>query len=762
MLTEALPLDSRPWPPKYASPPDNLVNDFYRPAFRRSTVYWRAAGYFSADLLLKLFHGLDDFLLGGGRIRLIISPANLSDEDLAAFGKGEEELQERLRTDLIEAIEAVEFPDGLKSDKLRLITWMVSQGRLDVKLALREYSDCYALFHEKFGVFFDPEGNRLSFVGSNNETIGGGELNAESFGLYKSWSSTDGLEGCDSWQHRFELIWENEMPGIRLWTVSEWIEDPLRDKFGEREPDPNMRVPKPDDDPSEGAPVDKIEVEPVDFVLPSPRPLVPEMPEDWPLRDYQKDAINGWIKAGWRGIFAMATGTGKTITALAAATTASKFTMHRNEPLLVLVVVPLVDLVEQWRRSAERFGFRPAVCHGSLSRTERNSLERALQAARAPSGQRTEMVITTAGSLTPTGTTTADDHYLQERLSRHRGWLLVIGDEMHSLGTGARLAALPRGPHPTLHDKTMVLGLSATPTRHRDDEGTEALVGYFGDPAISISIKEAIYKYDALVPYDYHPSFVSLTGPEAETYRKISAQIAAAAAAGDETKMDTYIRKRTRLTQHAANKMSALADILADMSDRSGLLVYVAEGWSDERRAQRTGDASDDQSLKTLSEAITLMRSEFGMRVEAYTGETPPEDRSHLQAAVISGQIDALVAMKCLDEGVDIPDVRTGIVMASTQNPRQFVQRRGRLLRKAPGKSRATIHDLLVMPPAGHSPSGSELTLIGNELSRAYELAEAADNSHVRFDVREEAIIAGLDPEEFTWMNNDAPLERWT
>ncbi len=190
--------------------------------------------------------------------------------------------------------------------------------------------------------------------------------------------------------------------------------------------------------------------------------------------------------------------------------------------------------------------------------------------------------------------------------------------------------------------------------------------------------------------------------------------------------------------------------------------MYVAEGWSDQRRALGLAHASDDHSLKSLSEAITLMRSQFGMLAESYTGETPPDERSRLQAAVMSGQIDALVAMKCLDEGVDIPDVRTGIVMASTQNPRQFVQRRGRLLRKAPGKSRATIHDLLVMPPAGHPPSDSELTLIGNELSRAYELAEAADNSHVRFDVREEAIIAGLDPEEFPWMNNDAPLERWT
>ena len=736
------------------------MRDFYRPAFRRSASYWRAAGYFSADLLVKLFHGLDDFLLHDGQIRLIISPANLSDEDLEAIGKGEEELQERLQADVIEAIDAIGDVGESNLDKLQLVCWMISRGRLEVKIALREHSSFYTLFHEKFGVFFDHEHNRLAFVGSNNETIGGAVRNAESFGLCKSWTSVDGEEGCNYWEKRFNDIWDNQMTGIRIWTVSEWLEEPFREKFGEREPDPNMRISKPADLISDDETVSTIDEEPVDFELPPPRPLVPEMPEDWPLRDYQKDAINSWIRASWSGIFAMATGTGKTITALAAATAATKYAMNRNEPLLVLVIVPLIDLVKQWGASAEHFGFRPAICHGSLSQLDRTKLERALQAARAPSGQRAEMVITTAGSLTPTGKTTHDDHFLQKRLTQHEGWLLVIGDEMHSLGTEARLAALPRGTQPTLGNKTMRLGLSATPTRHGDDEGTESLVEYFGEPAISISIKEAIYKYEALVPYDYHPTFVNLTETEAVTYRKISAQIAAAASAGDEKKMDTYIRKRTRLTQHAANKISALRDILNGMKDRSGMLVYVAEGWSDEKRALRTGE-DDDEGLKTLAETIALMRSDFGMKVEPYTGATPLDERSRLQAAVMSGQIDALVAMKCLDEGVDIPDVQTGIVMASTQNPRQFVQRRGRLLRKAPGKTQANIYDLLVLPPPGPAHSSSELTLIGNELSRAYELAEASDNSHVRFDIVETAIRTGLDPDEFTWMENDTPLERW-
>lgn len=762
MLNDSLPLPSRSWPFVYGNPPDDLVNQFYRPAFRRSSIYWRAAGYFSTDLLIRLFHGLDDFLLNGGHIRLVISPANLSDADLAALGKGEEELGDRLVTDLAEAVQTTAGLDEMKSDKLRLISWMIAQGRLVVKLALREYADHYALFHEKFGIFFDNESNRLAFVGSNNETIGGAINNAESFGIYKSWTSPDGAGACDSLQTRFNLIWENEMDGIRVWTASEWLRDPLRERFGEREPDPTMRLPITIFEPPDGGDIAPIEVELVDLELPPPRPLVPELPEDWPLREYQKGAINEWVKAGWTGIFAMATGTGKTITALAAATVASKYSMRRNEPLLVLVVVPLIDLVDQWKRSAERFGFRPAVCHSRMSRSQKTELERAFQAARSPSGRRTEMVIATAGSLTPSGERTAGEHYLQTQLARHHGWLLLIGDELHSLGTEARLEALPRGACPRLVGKTMTLGLSATPTRHRDDEGTESLVTYFGDPVISISIKQAIYEYGALVPYEYRPTFVSLTEAESDAYRRISTQIAAAAAAGDQAKMDSFIRKRTRLTQHAENKLAALAEILSGMTDRSGLLVYVAEGWSDERRSERIGDHAHDKTLKAIAEVVSLMRSSFGLRVQEYTGETSPEERLRLQSAVISGDVDALVAMKCLDEGVDIPDVRTGIVMASTQNPRQFVQRRGRLLRKAPGKSRATIYDMLVMPPAMNQSSKSELTLVGNELSRAYELAQSSDNRTVRFDIRARAIEVGLDPEEFVWMTDDVGLEEWT
>jgi superfamily II DNA or RNA helicase len=444
----------------------------------------------------------------------------------------------------------------------------------------------------------------------------------------------------------------------------------------------------------------------------------------------------------------MATGTGKTITALAAATQASLHAANNNRPLLILVVVPLIDLVHQWKKAAEWFGFRPVVCHGNLKNQERDALKNAFSVVRSSHAVRAEMVITTAGSLTPTSNSSLNNHFLQRQLGRHSGSLMIIGDEMHSLGTQSRLAALPSRP-------TFTLGLSATPKRHGDEQGTEALLEYFGDPVITISIKEAIYKYRTLVEYDYYPSRINLTPEEAEEYKKLSARIAAAFAKSDQDAIDSLIRLRIRLKQHAINKQVRLRELMADgLKDQTHQIVYVAEG------------RHRDSDLKQLDEIEEILRSEFSMNVARYYGETSSEQRESLQQRLANGNVQALLAMKCLDEGVDIPSVRIGIITASTQNPRQFVQRRGRLLRHDPEnpKSHATIHDFIVLPPAVEGANTeSEKTLVGAELSRSAELADAARNREVLFDIIEWAYNFGLEPANYPWMKlgRDEEMEDW-
>lgn len=732
-MADNLPSWDPRWKRRYNSPPDDLISDFYVPAFARSCSYDRAVGFFSAGLLAAIAPSLDRFVINGGMMRLITSPAHLSDDELKAMGRGEDlksHIKEGLRRAIMQPI-----PSPVLVDRLKLLTWMVATGRLDVRIALRKHAHVYALFHEKIGVFSDHDGNWMTFTGSPNETVGGARLHSESFPLHRSWVNEEQRAYADEERDRFEQLWNERVDGIALWRANDWIEDPMRSNFGIREPS-TARM---------GADLDQLSTSMSPSL--SSVSLVPSLPDDLDLRGFQQDAVNDWLRAGGRGVFAMATGTGKTITALTAATQASAHSARTNQPLLVVVIVPLVDLVEQWRKEAERFGFRPAVCHGSMSKRQREHLKSVFSAARSSHGRRTEMVITTAGSLA--AESIADpNHFMQRQLARHHGRIMVIGDEMHSLGTQPRLDALPANP-------TFALGLSATPKRHGDDTGTQALLNYFGEPVISVNIKQAIYEYGALVPYNYIPCLVELTDDEAKRYRQISRRIAAAFAMGDEQAAENYIRARTRLTQHAAGKRDGLRQLMAGgLSDQTHQIIYVAEG----------KDPGTDFSQ--LEETEKMLREEFDMRVERYYGEVDRSRRETLQERLASGDIQALLAMKCLDEGVDIPSARIGVITASTQNPRQFVQRRGRLLRRDPHnpKSHAVIYDFIVMPPRPiGEPSDSEKRLIGAELSRAAELADAAQNREAFLTIVAWAYEYGLRASDQPWMNltEDEDMEEW-
>jgi superfamily II DNA or RNA helicase len=731
-MTDLLPSWDPNWKRRYNSPPDNLVNDFYSPALRRSCQYDRAVGFFSASLLAAIAPVLDVFVTNGGRMRLITSPANLSDDELQAMGKGEA-LRDRLRNDLQAAIVQT-IPSSVQLDRLKLLTWMIGYGRLEVRIALREHSDYYSLFHEKIGVFADHAGNWMTFSGSPNETVGAAFRHSESFPLHRSWANEDQLAYATEERDRISAIWSQAVEGVVTWDVNEWIEEPLRTSFGVREPQVQFSVPKT------RARTPLLPIEKADVLVTLPFEtvsLLPSLPESLQLHDYQREAVNKWLGASGRGIFAMATGTGKTITALAAATQASLHAAKSNRSLLILVVVPLIDLVHQWKEAAVWFGFRPVICHGNLSKSDRDALKAAFSAARSNVACRTEMVITTAGSLTPMGGNDSAEHFVQRQLERHNGALLVIGDEMHSLGTTERLQALPKAP-------TYTLGLSATPKRHGDEVGTEALLNYFGDPVITINIKDAIYKYKTLVEYDYYPRQIDLTPDEVDEYRKLSARLALAYANDDQQSVDRLIRQRNRLKQHAVNKLVGLRELMAaGLKNQSHQIIYVAEG------------KHPESDLRQLDEVEHILRDEFGMRIARYYGETSTEQRAILQKRLADGDIQALLAMKCLDEGVDIPSVRVGVITASTQNPRQFVQRRGRLLRRDPmnPKSHAIVHDFIVLPPLIDGPiPESDKRLVGTELSRSAELADAARNREVLFDIIEWAYHFQLNPEVYPWM----------
>ena len=680
-------LREREWRVGYSSDDVDLVRDFYVPAMTCAKGYDRAVGYFSSRALALVARGIRELYLRNGKMRLIASPV-LSPEDINAIRLGHAPEGERLEMRLLEFLD----PDRLNAEevaRLQLLTGMLCDGLLEIKLAVRQAADGeMSLYHEKVGVFTDAKGDFVTFIGSPNESWNGWVGNAESFALHTSWGAAS--EYAQHERQLFLRTWEGRRPGVPVRDFPAAVRDALFERFPAAEPEPRGGTRRR-----------------------SARASAPSVPEALlrvdGLRDYQRVAVNRWLEANGRGVFAMATGTGKTLTALVAAVQLSQALTRARRALLVLVTVPSQDLVRQWEAAASNFGFAPVCCSGETGNRWPAELDTALQRLRY-SGPAIEMVITTADTMI-TGR-------FRQPLERYSGDVLLIADEMHSLGTPRRLSALPSAQ--------FRLGLSATPRRHGDEEGTEALLTYFGRVVQQIDIRDAI-ALKALVPYTYTPVIVALADDEMAAYRTLSARIAAAVGAGGASE-DAFDRvkhlllERSRLIGHASAKLQGLRDVMAPIASSGFNLVYVAEG----THPVRGGSQMDD--------TVALLGDRLGIRLNRYTSETPPEARANYQAMLRDGRLQALVAMRCLDEGIDIPEARRGVVMASTQNPRQFVQRRGRILRldEASGKTHAELIDFLVVPedppPKSDPTFRLERRLVGRELTRALELSSASRN----------------------------------
>lgn len=675
------------WVVGYATDTHDMVADFYEPALSRAIRYDRAVGYFSSSALALMAGGIQGLYSKGGRIRLVASPC-LSPDDVAAINRGEVDRQSGIERSLNRMLD----PERLRTDgtfRLELLSGMITSGLLEIRIAVKESAGGgLGLFHEKVGVIEDRYGDFLTFIGSPNETWNGWVGNSESFALHTSWGP--GAEHAQWEREHFEKTWTNGRPGVTVMAFPDATKRKLMELFPPREPDGTRMT--------EGE-------------QPAGRPRRPTWLQGSGLRGYQRDAVNAWLENSGRGVFAMATGTGKTITALVAAVRIVEAVGSVGAGgLLILIVVPSADLVGQWETAATDFGFAPVLCHGSTAGFWPKRFKQLLDYLAGVDAS-SRMVIATADTF-------ATDRF-QSILAAQSLKTMIVADEVHSLGTPRRLAVLPEVPYR--------LGLSATPRRHGDEQGTEELLSYFGRIVQRIDIREAI-QLGALVPYTYHPVVVGFTESEYRKYLDLTSEIGRRLAGASDfdaipDSAKFLLLERSRLVGHAAGKLSALRALMQDRRDLGHQLVYAAEG------------SHPITGVRQLDEVVSLLGSEFGMRIATYTSETAAEDRMVLQKELKNGGIQALVAMRCLDEGIDIPEVRTGIILASTQNPRQFVQRRGRILRRddAGGKEEAELFDMIVLP--AHPRLGDrelfhvDRRLVGRELSRALELASASANS---------------------------------
>ena len=670
-----------------------VVKDFYVPCMERSILYRRAVGYFTSHSLALAARGIAHLLRNEGEIHLIASPV-LAEEDVKALEAGYERRHQLLSS--MVARNFLEVEDRLERDRLSALSWLIESGRLHVRLAMRVEQQSRkivrGIYHEKIGIFTDDGGNSVAFTGSRNESMGGLIDNFESIDVYWSWE--DPLGRVERKISDFERLWENQTTGLEIVNFTD-VSKELLSKYRAN----SLR----EQDPQEYA--DDAGLVPVQSGT-----KIPQIPSEIRLRDYQESIIKNWFASNGRGVVSLATGTGKTITALAAVSRL----FEKGAPIKVLIIVcPYQHLVSQWEHECLRFSMQPILAFEMRARWI-NELTVALNEIH--SGIKPFICVITTNA-------TFSSSAFQKKLPHLPAETCLIVDEVHNIGARKWSEALP-------NNIPLRLGLSATPERWYDDEGTDKIYSYFGkalEPAIGIA--EAI-KMKVLVPYRYYPILIELDDDERQEYLELSAKIGRLSFGrlGDKDQSDTYnqglemlLIKRARLLANAKNKLSALRDLAREWRQRTHMLIYCGDG-----SVESEVDAS---VTRQVDEVVRIMGSELGILVAPYTADTANDERAILQSKLDKGELQGLVAIRCLDEGVDIPSVQTAVILASSTNPRQFIQRRGRVLRKYDGKEAADIYDMIVVPPLEAKDSEVERSMLRKELVRFNEFAQISLNA---------------------------------
>jgi DNA phosphorothioation system restriction enzyme len=435
-------------------------------------------------------------------------------------------------------------------------------------------------------------------------------------------------------------------------------------------------------------------------------------------RPYQREAIESWVAQSGQGILNMATGTGKTVTALLAAATVVE---NLDGRLTIVIAVPYQHLVEQWADDIRDFNADPVLAYQSRASWQ-EELER--QILEVNLGSREVLVVVT------THRTFASDAF-QAEIDRVRGGeVMLVADEVHHLGAPHTRDALPESV-------ALRLGLSATPERWYDDEGTAELFEYFGEGVVyEYSLQDAIAA-GSLCEYYYVPHIIELTDDETSEYLSLSRKIAKLASRMGEDLADADLQsntslkhalfKRARLVGTAENKLERLLELVGQQEDVDHTLVYCGDGSVEAE--------TDGETMRHVEATEQALKQDMGIDAELFTAEVSQSDRQRLLDGFEAGEVPVLVAIRCLDEGVDVPATRQAYILASSSNPRQFIQRRGRILRTHPGKRYAVIHDFIVKPPAPVTSTAqsaeefsTERSLVRKELQRVNLFAEAARN----------------------------------
>lgn len=655
---------------------NQLLNEFYIPFLNETTEYRRIAGYFSSSSLVIASKGIEGLIKNNGKMKLLISP-ELTEQDYEVI-KMNGELNDKL--EIFDNFDINDFPTN---DNLEALAWMLKNGRLEIKIVVDKNSGS-SIFHQKIGIGFDQDGNQVSFSGSINESANAWLNNIEEFKTFKSWEYEQ-LDYLLTDLKKFNAYWNNEKQDIAsVYDIPESIKNKIIS-------------------------VSPRDVSDLMVMKKYQKQTAQEKENVLSLFEHQASAVEMWKNNEYRLLMEMATGTGKTRTAIGC------FMQLKNkiEKLVVVVATPQNTLSRQWKNDIENelgITFERSVIADGSNYKWKTDLEKVL--LDVSSGIYSDAILyTTHASASST------DFMRLINIYGDMVNLLFICDEVHGIGS-------EKQKHALLDIYKYRIGLSATPERMFDEEGTSLIREYFGNKSFEFTIKDALNTINPLTgqpflnKFYYHPCFVYLNEEEMEKYKSYSKKIAAII---NQEKPDIELLNNLNILR---------SDILKNADEKMNMVETIIDKINSKERIKDTIIFTTDKKIDDVLMMLGkkgIMRSkiteeESASKIVGVRGNT---EREEFIDQFRDGTMQVLIGLKCLDEGIDIKNARIAILMASTTNPREFVQRVGRVIRVAKGKAYSEIYDLIVTTSAEDSSNNK---ILEKEAKRTKLIACNAEN----------------------------------
>lgn len=635
---------------------NNIRNALIVPALGIAKTYKRSVGFFSTSVFDTILDGVVELARNNGHIQIIASP-QLSQSDIEAITLGYETRELIIKSAFLRNFD--QAVERLESEKLKLAAQLIAKGVLDIKITdlLNELPEIASdgSYHDKLGILEDPDGNSIVFVGSPNETINGMKKNYEKVRVFKSWNEVQNEYVKDETEE-FEMLWKGLNPYLKTYEFGQALAEHILQIKENREAQHK-----------------------------SAATIV--------LRDYQQEAVDAWVANNYHGFFVMATGTGKTWTAIFAA----KELIKQQESLIV-ICAPYKHLVRQWSEDvAAALPEARIILVSSENANWEHELTDTVVRERLHKGTQV-VVISTITSFN------LDRFTKTIRKSKQRKLLIV--DEAHRF---------TKRQESLKEEYRYMLGLSATPFNGKNAAKGRELMEFFGGQVYNLPIENALER-KFLVPYYYYPIFVSATDEEEQRFRQLSAKIAGCFRNGrciDPDNLVKYVRSRLRIISMAQEKIDRIDEILSKIKETNHFIVYCGDG--------RLFD-DDNEEIRHI-QFVKRKLSSHGFKASQFTASENIKDRMELVEMFNAGEISSLAAIRCLDEGINIPSIQGALILSSNDDYREFVQRRGRILRLYDGKQFANIYDVIVVPSYG-TPGLATI-----EFRRYYEYARLAINT---------------------------------